>query len=123
MPFLTALLGPIGSLISGWFTTKQKQEDTMQNVIQNVAQAEVEMVKGAASIVSTEAGSEHWVTSVWRPLVMLNFMVLIDMYFFGYLPKNLQPGDIANLFDLVKIGLGGYIGARSVEKVVSMLKR
>ena len=52
---------------------------------------------------------------------MMVFMGMIILFWFGIVPDHLLDGEmppmIAELFLLIKIGLGGYIVGRSVEKV------
>jgi hypothetical protein len=80
--------------------------------------AETELSKGAADIVKTEAASSNLLTSSWRPITMLVFVVLIVARWFGWAAPNLQPAEYLKLWDIVQLGLGGYVIGRSVEKIV-----
>lgn len=71
-----------------------------------------------ADIIKTEASSEHWLTSTWRPITMLTFTALIVARWFGWAAPDLTPEEYLALWDIVKIGLGGYVVGRSAEKVV-----
>ena len=44
-------------------------------------------------------------------------------YWLGYHPENLTQDTIDNLFDLVKVGLGGYVLGRSGEKIMKEYKK
>ncbi len=79
-----------------------------------------------ASIVKAEAQSESWLTRNWRPLTMLTFVVIIanNYILYPYLslfwdkaPALPIPSD---MWSLLKIGLGGYVVGRSVEKAVKV---
>jgi hypothetical protein len=48
---------------------------------------------------------------------MLGFFGLLASYWLGYSPPNLSQETLGNLFDLLKIGIGGYVVGRSAEKV------
>ena len=80
--------------------------------------AETELSKGAADIVKTEAASGNLLTSSWRPITMLVFVVLIVARWFGWAAPNLQPAEYLKLWDIVQLGLGGYVIGRSVEKIM-----
>jgi len=80
--------------------------------------AETELSKGAADIVKTEAGSSNFLTASWRPITMLVFVVLITARWFGLAAPNLQEAEYLKLWDIVQLGLGGYVIGRSVEKIV-----
>lgn len=79
-----------------------------------------------ASIVKAEAQSESWLTRNWRPITMLTFVIIIanNYILYPYLslfwdkaPALPIPQD---MWSLLKIGLGGYIVGRSVEKAVKI---
>jgi len=80
--------------------------------------AETELSKGAADIVKTEAASSNFLTASWRPITMLVFVVLITARWFGLAAPNLQEAEYLKLWDIVQLGLGGYVIGRSVEKIV-----
>jgi hypothetical protein len=81
-----------------------------------------------ASVVRAEAQSEG-ITSKWRPITMLVFVAIIanNYIIYPYLslfweaaPTLEVPKD---LWDLLKIGLGGYVVGRSVEKSAKNYKK
>jgi hypothetical protein len=81
----------------------------------------------AADIIKTEAASQHWLTSNWRPITMLVFVVLIVARWFGWAAPGLSEAEYLKLWSIVEFGLGGYVVGRSVEKiaptVATVLKR
>lgn len=74
-----------------------------------------------AGIVNSEAASKHWLAANWRPLTMLTFVGLIVARWFGWAAPNLSPEEYIKLWDIVQLGLGGYVIGRSVEKVAPAL--
>ena len=70
-----------------------------------------------AQIVQAEASSSNWLASSWRPITMLTFVVLIVARWFGWAAPNLAEAEYLKLWDIVQLGLGGYVIGRSVEKV------
>lgn len=83
-------------------------------------------------IVLAEAQSEHWFTRSWRPMLMvilMGFLVLAGIV----LPTadllvghhiNFQPRWQVlpeNFWDFLTVGMGGYIGGRSLEKVAGLV--
>jgi len=71
-----------------------------------------------AQIVQAEAASSNWLASSWRPITMLTFVALIVARWFGWAAPNLAEAEYLKLWDIVQLGLGGYVIGRSVEKVV-----
>ena len=79
--------------------------------------AETELSKGAADIVKTEAAG-GFLASSWRPITMLVFVGLIVARWFGLAAPNLAEAEYLKLWDIVQLGLGGYVIGRSVEKIM-----
>jgi len=79
-----------------------------------------------ASIVRAEAQGESYLQRNWRPITMLTFVVIIanNYILFPYLQLFISSGvmlDIpADMWDLLKLGIGGYVVGRSVEKSVKV---
>jgi len=80
--------------------------------------AETEITKAAADIIKTEAASENFITSSWRPILMLVFGALIVARWLGWSAPNLSQDEVLKLWDIVQLGLGGYVIGRSAEKVI-----
>ena len=73
----------------------------------------------AASI--REEARGNWLQRSWRPIVMLVFTLIILAGTFLNLPIL---ADTSRFWDLLEIGLGGYIIGRGSEQLVSsLLKR
>ena len=73
-------------------------------------------------IIVSEAKSESWITRNWRPITMLTFVGLITADWLGFTAPNLTPELKMKLFDIIQIGLGGYVVGRTVEKVAPNIK-
>jgi hypothetical protein len=71
----------------------------------------------AADIIKTEAASQHWLASNWRPVTMLVFVCLIVARWFGWAAPGLSEAEYLKLWSIVEFGLGGYVVGRSVEKI------
>jgi hypothetical protein len=82
-----------------------------------------------ADIIIAEAQSEHKLTAQWRPITMLVFVIIIANNYLVYpylslfwieAPLLELPPD---LWQLLKIGLGGYVVGRSGEKIAQVFKK
>lgn len=102
----------------------QKQAE----ILLKLQQLELDYTKMKANIVESEAKSEHWITSSWRPITMLVFVFIIFNNYvlvpyaqaFG---ANIPTLDLTEqMWELLKIGIGGYIIGRSAEKVAKEIK-
>ena len=86
-----------------------------------------EIEKAAAEVVKAEAQGQNWLQRAWRPITMLVFVALIVARWLGWSAPNLTEAEALKLWDIVEIGLGGYVIGRTAEKVlpglVDSLKR
>jgi len=83
----------------------------------------------ARDVVVAEAKSGHWVTSAWRPIVMLMFAVMIaNNYIIApYLDAILGTSVMFDMpeqaWSLLSVGLGGYVLGRSGEKIAREMRK
>jgi Holin of 3TMs, for gene-transfer release len=98
----------------------QVEKDTASYKIAQLI-ADSDAFKARAGIVAAEAQSGSWLTRSWRPITMLTFLWLIVSYWYGWHAANLSDALVDQLFQIIKIGLGGYVVGRSAEKVAPVI--
>lgn len=81
----------------------------------------------AARVLVAEAQSSSWLTRTWRPLFMVTFMAMLLSYWFGYVPDVIltnkeMPPILREIFDIIKLGIMGYIPSRGLENIVEKFK-
>lgn len=118
------VIGAVGDAADSLFTSDEerrkadrllrKVEVRLQEKLLEVKQSLIEK-RGAA--VKAEIQGESWLQRSWRPLTMLFFVVVIGGHWFGLAGQNVDPDTVQNLYDLVQLGLGGYVIGRSAEKI------
>jgi len=125
MSFLTALLPILGDAVksvAGSLFPNPADELKRRELDQTLQRAIIERAgvieAAAADIVKTEAASSHWLAANWRPLTMVTFVCLIVARFMGYTAPGLTEAEVLKLWDIIYLGLGGYVIGRSVEKVL-----
>ena len=115
IPALAPIIGRVvGSLFPDPTEKAKAEAEAMRQLLEH--QADIE--SAAAKIIDTEAASTHWLAANWRPLTMLVFVGLIVARWFGWAAPNLSDAEYIKLWDIVELGLGGYVIGRSVEKIV-----
>ena len=83
---------------------------------------EAALVKEQGAIIRAEVGKGSWLTANWRPITMLTLTGLIVAHWMGWSAPNLPAGEVEDLLDIVKIGIGGYVVGRSGEKIAEVLR-
>lgn len=122
---LKGIIGGASDIIGKFVVDPEKKLEAQQEVVrlqvefnEKLLQYSLEEVKAQAGVVTAEASSKNWLTSSWRPILMLVFTyIILHTYvlapLFG-LPKVDIPVD---MWQLLKIGMGGYVVGRSAEKI------
>lgn len=85
-----------------------------------MAEADAQFAAEQAKVIVAEAQSESWMTRNWRPILMLVFTFIIFWNFVVAPIASAASLPIPDqMWELIKIGVGGYIVGRSVENVAS----
>ena len=113
IPALSAILGKV---IDKAIPDKDKAAQLKADATQQLISMDQMELQGAIDIIKAEATGGSWIKQNWRPITMLSFLVLLFLYWFGVAPDNLPESTINKLFDLLQIGIGGYIASRGIEK-------
>ncbi len=98
---------------------KTKMLEVQAAAMQQVFDYETQALTARANIVNSEASSENWIASSWRPITMLTFMVLAVGDSLGLLASPLRD----EAWMLLQLGLGGYVVGRSGEKIAKTIKK
>lgn len=115
-------------LVERLFPDKEAQDRAKLALLEMEQKGELAELTSAAGIIEAEARSEHALTAQWRPITMLVFVVIIANNYILYPYLSLFWPEAPRLdlpeamWDLLQIGLGGYVVGRSAEKAVKAWK-
>lgn len=121
---LSAVIDIGGKIIDRVIPDTNEARAAKDKLVEMELGVEVKELEAAMAIIVAEASSDHWIVAAWRPITMLVFVAIVAnnylLYpyislFWSAAPLLELPPD---LWDLIKIGLGGYVVGRSAEKVV-----
>lgn len=125
---LTGLFGIGEKLIDHWFPNSEESDKRKYELLALIKSGQLKELESAAQVITAEAQSQHWIVAAWRPILMLLFGLIIanNYIIYPYLslfwdnaPQLTIPPD---MWQLLKIGIGGYIVGRSGEKIIKNLK-
>ena len=107
------LLGGLDKL----FTSKEEKIKAENVIKQIIIEKQLELQKMQTEIIVTEAKG-NWLQRSWRPILMLAFgFIVIYVKFIAPL-FNLTTPELENEFwNLLQLGIGGYVIGRSAEKI------
>ena len=117
LSFLGGALKPITGLIDDLHTSDDERlaAKAVLRRLENEISLEMlglerKIIEGQTSIIVAEAQSQSWLTRNWRPGTMVAFVgIVVHAYVTGTTPPP-------ELMLTINIGLGGYIGGRTIEK-------
>jgi len=118
--FLSGLIKPVTDLVDNLHTSDEERLEAkgvllelQTGLMSQTLAYEQKLAEAQASIIVAETQSPHFITSAWRPITMLTFVLLVVWSQF----TGMEVPD--DLWFVIKLGLGGYVGGRSVEKSVA----
>ena len=115
--FTVGVIKEIGNAIDKLFTTEEERLKAKNEIFKVLQEQQLELQKLQTEIIVTEANG-NWLQRSWRPILMLAFgFIVIYVKFIAPL-FNLPIPPLENEFwNLLQLGIGGYVVGRSVEKV------
>ena len=107
------LLGGLDKL----FTSKEEKIKAENVIKQILIEKQLELQKMQTEIIVTEAKG-NWLQRSWRPMLMLAFgFIVIYVKFLAPVFNLTIPELEIEFWELLKIGIGGYVVGRSAEKI------
>lgn len=121
LSFIGGLVKPVTELVDE-LSTSDEEKGRLKNQLTKIEnmfagkilEYEGKIAQMKADVIMAEAKGESWLQRTWRPITMLTFLALVVMHYLGLLEFELSP----EMWSLLKIGVGGYIGSRGAEKIV-----
>ena len=120
MKTVTNLVSAVGEIVDRLTLPGREKKQLETVILQLLIAVEEKTITEQAAAIREEARG-NWLQRSWRPIVMLVFTLIILAGTFLNLPIL---ADTSRFWDLLEIGLGGYIIGRGSEQLVSsLLKR
>lgn len=118
---VTAALDIGGKLIERLWPDPTQAAQARIQLLEMAQKGELAEMSARAEVIKAEASSESWLAKSWRPITMLTFTGLIVARWFGWAAPNLTEAEYLKLWEIVQLGIGGYVIGRSAEKIVPQL--
>ncbi len=133
IPILGQVVNGVIDLIDQSVEDEDKKNELKAALDKSLMNADLtrfqEQIRAQTSIVLGEVKGESWLQRNWRPILMLSIVaVVVNNYIlFPYLsvifPKYVHVLELpAELFQLMTVGVGGYVVGRTGEKITQRWK-
>jgi hypothetical protein len=122
---LSGITDSVKGILDKFITDPEKKLEATLQVEQlkhdlevKVLEADKDLAVQQASVIVAETKSESWLARNWRPILMVTFTYIIaHNYVFATLFHLTVVPIPPDMWDLLKLGMTGYIVGRTVEKV------
>jgi|TARA_R110000772_G_scaffold41812_2_gene97627 hypothetical protein len=117
--FTGGVVKEVGKVIDGLFTSDEERLKAKNEVFKVLQEQQLELQKLQTEIVLAEANG-NWLQRSWRPILMLAFgFIVIYVKFIAPLFQLPIPPLENEFWNLLQLGIGGYVVGRSAEKIAS----
>ena len=126
---ISSLIAPVLGIVEKLIPDKEAQAKAKIELLSLAQAGQLKELEAAMSTITAEAKSEHWIVAAWRPITMLTFVAIIanNYLLYPYLTLFWDSAPMLelpeSLWELLKIGLGGYVVGRSSEKIIKEYKK
>jgi hypothetical protein len=136
--WIAGLFKPVADLVDNLHTSKEEKGQIEVAITGALTEAgvkildyETKLAEAQSNIIIAEAQGQSWLQRNWRPMMMCEFGIIIAWniavvpFASAVLGLVVPPVDTsaipAELWMVIKIGVGGYIGGRSLEKITDTI--
>ena len=119
MKTVTNLVSAVGEIVDRLTLPGREKKQLETDILRLLIAVEEKTISEQAASIREEARG-NWLQRSWRPIVMLVFTLIILAGTFLNLPIL---ADTSRFWDLLEIGLGGYVVGRSGEKILMTLAK
>ena len=119
MKTVTNLVSAVGEIVDRLTLPGREKKQLETDILRLLIAVEEKTISEQAASIREEARG-NWLQRSWRPIVMLVLTLIILAGTFLNLPIL---ADTSRFWDLLEIGLGGYIIGRGSEQLVSSLHK
>jgi len=128
-PLITLLAPIFGDVLKKVIPDADKAKEAEREIRLSLLEHTDSLEKAKASIIQAEATSGSWLTATWRPLLMMVITAIVACNYLFFpiinlaMPYSVSTLDLPReLWDLLTVGVGGYIVGRSGEKIMNKWK-
>jgi hypothetical protein len=127
VPIVDSALKLFDTVIERVFPNPAERDKARLELLVLQQQGATKELEERVKVIVAEAQSQSWLANSWRPITMLAFVaVIVNNYLlFPYLKlfgvDAVMLEMPVHVWDVIELGLGGYVVGRSVEKTASVV--
>lgn len=111
------MIREIGDIVNRLSVSSREKQKIQEEIQSLVYRYKSELVREQSAAVGDEMRG-NWLQRSWRPMVMLVLTLLVVL---GVFTESSMLSDTSRFWDLLEIGIGGYVIGRSGETITGNL--
>lgn len=116
--FGSGLITEVGKVIDDLFTSDEERIKAKNEIFKVLKEQQLELQRLQTEVIVAEANG-NWLQRSWRPILMLAFgFIVIYVKFIAPLFSLPIPPLENEFWNLLQIGIGGYVIGRTGEKMI-----
>lgn len=125
---INPIAGVVNNVINKFVMDKDLSAKIQAEVTHHLIDSNNSQIDNAVKVILAEAQGKSWMQRNWRPLLMMTIVAIVANNFliFPYLSMlGIKAAHLelpSSLYNLMTIGVGGYIAGRSGEKMIKTWK-
>lgn len=123
LSFISTLIGSLFSVVDKVVENEGDRQKLKAKIQELAISNQLKELESAASIIIAEAQGNSWLQRNWRPILMITIVAIVanNYLLVPYMNALFGWGIILDLpqelWTLMTVGVGGYVGGRSLEKI------
>ena len=113
------IVGAVSELVDRLTLPAREKKQLETDLLKVFVEWEQRVMEARSEVLAEEVRG-NWLQRSWRPLVMLTFALIVLVGTFTSLPIL---ADTSQFWDLLEVGIGGYVMGRSGEKILQVFVR
>lgn len=114
--FKSKAVKEVGDIVDNVVTSNEEKSQAKKELTEVVLSNLTKLAEVQGEVIMTEMKGSKLQRN-WRPIMMLSFGAILVCKWFGWTDDSIDKELELELMSIVKIGLGGYVIGRSVEKI------
>ena len=117
--FTGGVVKEVGKVMDNLFTSEEERINAKNEMLKVLNEQQLELQRLQTDIILAEAKG-NWLQRSWRPILMLAFgFIVIYVKFIAPLFSLPVPPLENEFWNLLQLGIGGYVMGRTGEKIVN----
>lgn len=120
--FKKETIDSVGNVLDNVITSSEEKSEAKKQLTEVVMNSLTKIADIQGEVIMTEMKGSK-LQKNWRPILMMVFGIILVCKWFGWTDANIPESLELELMSIIKLGLGGYVVGRTVEKIATTVTK